>query len=425
VDEQLPMILSQYSENIGEALEKLLALEKKTRQSEDAISTGRILVAIIDLLYEKKEFKELMNYILILTKRRGQLKEAVKKMVKKSMTFLDSLDKENKVELIKTLITVTEGKIYVEKQRARLTLKLAHIYESEDNFNGAAKTIQEVHVETFGAMKKKEKTEFILEQMRLCLKKKDFIRTQIISRKINTKIFSETELEELKIKYYTLLIEFYFNTNEFLDIAKSYQQIYNTPLISVDPIQWNKYLKLMVLFISLSPYDNEQSDLMNRFSIDLNLEKLPSFKELIDAFLRQEVISWSQLKEQYHGEFSQLEDFQHEERGKLLWEELRTRVVEHNIRIVAKYYKSITLERFSKLLALDVPDTEKQLCKLVTQKVIYAKINRPQGIVSFRKTKTPEQKLNDWSGDIKSLLNVVEKATHYIQRENMIHHLEV
>jgi len=42
-------------------------------------------------------------------------------------------------------------------------------------------------------MEKKEKVEFILEQMRLCLAKKDFVRTQIISKKINTKYFEEVD----------------------------------------------------------------------------------------------------------------------------------------------------------------------------------------------------------------------------------------
>ena len=47
-------------------------------------------------------------------------------------------------------------------------------------------------METFGSMEKKEKVEFILEQMRLCIAKKDYIRTQIISKKINTKFFDDT-----------------------------------------------------------------------------------------------------------------------------------------------------------------------------------------------------------------------------------------
>jgi 26S proteasome regulatory subunit N5 len=44
--------------------------------------------------------------------------------------------------------------------------------------------------------------ELILEQMRLCLAKKDYIRTQIISKKINTKFFDDDNTQDLKLKYY-------------------------------------------------------------------------------------------------------------------------------------------------------------------------------------------------------------------------------
>lgn len=52
-----------------------------------------------------------------------------------------------------------------------------------------------LQVETYGSMEKKEKVEFILEQMRLCIAVKDYIRTQIISKKINTKFFQEEGTE--------------------------------------------------------------------------------------------------------------------------------------------------------------------------------------------------------------------------------------
>ena len=42
-------------------------------------------------------------------------------------------------------------------------------------------------------MEKKEKVEFILQQMRLCLAKKDYIRTSIISKKINTRFFTTSD----------------------------------------------------------------------------------------------------------------------------------------------------------------------------------------------------------------------------------------
>lgn len=50
-----------------------------------------------------------------------------------------------------------------------------------------------VQVETFGSMDKREKVELILEQMRLCLAKKDYVRTQIISKKIAPKFFDDPE----------------------------------------------------------------------------------------------------------------------------------------------------------------------------------------------------------------------------------------
>ena len=48
-------------------------------------------------------------------------------------------------------------------------------------------------VETYGSMEKKEKVEFILEQMRLCLAKRDYIRTQIISKKVSLKFFDDKD----------------------------------------------------------------------------------------------------------------------------------------------------------------------------------------------------------------------------------------
>lgn len=56
-------------------------------------------------------------------------------------------------------------------------------------------------------MEKKEKVEFILEQMRLCIAVKDYIRTQIISKKINTKFFQEEGTEVTTKRKTTCCIE--------------------------------------------------------------------------------------------------------------------------------------------------------------------------------------------------------------------------
>lgn len=87
----------------------------------------------------------------------------------------------SKLKLIDTLRTVTEGKIYVEVERARLTKILANIREADGDIVGAANVMEELLVETYGTMAKREKVELILEQMRLCLAKEDLVRAQIIA----------------------------------------------------------------------------------------------------------------------------------------------------------------------------------------------------------------------------------------------------
>jgi 26S proteasome regulatory subunit N5 len=79
-------------------------------------------------------------------------------------------------ELMKTLLAVTEGRIYVEIDRARLTRRLAAAKEAAGDADTAGELLQEVAVETFGAMAKSEKIDFILEQVRLCLDRGDFVR---------------------------------------------------------------------------------------------------------------------------------------------------------------------------------------------------------------------------------------------------------
>lgn len=53
--------------------------------------------------------------------------------------------------------TITAGKIYVEVERARLTHKLSLMKEKEGDISEAATILQELQVETFGSMDRKEK----------------------------------------------------------------------------------------------------------------------------------------------------------------------------------------------------------------------------------------------------------------------------
>jgi len=418
--------LSQ-SGKLTEAIENLLAVEKQTRQAEDHLSTSKLAVAIVRLCREAKDWAALNNYLQVLTKRRGQLRTVVQDFVKEAMTYLEdvSVPMDKRMELLDTLRNITEGKMYVEIERARLTKILAGVKEKEGKISEAAEILQEIQVETFGQMDKKEKTEFILEQMRLCIDKKDFIKAGILSKKISNKTLNDVELEDVKIRFYALMIRVHAHESKYLDICKAYHAIYNTPKVQADESQWSKYLQLMVIYINLASHDNEQSDLANRIAEDKNLEKIPVYKKLLILFLTKELMRWPNFETIFAPELNKHSIFTERVEGKpTLWEDLKKRVVEHNIRVIEAYYRRIRMSRLSQLLDLSEEASEKFISDLVVSKSIFAKIDRPTGIVSFRKRKDANEFLNEWSVNVNDLLDLLEKTCHLVHRENMVHKIE-
>ncbi|XP_026286346.1 26S proteasome non-ATPase regulatory subunit 12 [Frankliniella occidentalis] len=430
-DEKIPQCKKMATEGkMHDALDALLVLEKQTRTAADMASTGRILVAIVQICKDAANWAALNEHIQILAKRRSQLKQAVVKMVQECCSYVDTMPtKELKVQLIDTLRTVTEGKIYVEVERARLTHILAKMKEEEGNVTEAANIIQELQVETYGSMEKREKVELILEQMRLCLAKKDYIRTQIISKKINVKFFEAEDTHDLKLKYYRLMIELDQHEGSFLATCKHYRAVLDTPSVRDDAAQRTMILQNVVLYLVLAPYDNEQADLTHRVLQDKLMEEVAPYRDLLRLFINPELIKWSALAEIYEKElkfgsakFPATDVFNPKtEEGQKRWKDLRNRVVEHNIRVMAKYYTRITLKRMSELLDLPIEETEDFLSNMVVSKTIEAKTDRPAGVVSFTRSQDPNDVLNAWATHLSSLMQLVNKTTHLINKEEMVH----
>merc|ERR1711874_258400 len=235
---------------------------------------------------------QLNEKIQELVKKRSQLKQAVAKMIAECCTFIDKIsDKATMLKLIDTLRTVTAGKIYVENERARLTHRLSLIHETDDNIAEAAKIMQELQVETYGSMERKEKVEMILEQMRLCLAVQDFIRAQIISKKISTRFFEDAKYAELKLKFYGYMIELGQHEGDYLDICKNFRQVLDTTIIQEDVTKRIQTMKNVVLYVVLAKYDNEQSDLIHRIESEKLLEEIPKYKAVVEKFTTNEIIS--------------------------------------------------------------------------------------------------------------------------------------
>jgi 26S proteasome regulatory subunit N5 len=78
----------------------------------------------------------------------------------------------------------------LEIERSRLTKELAEIYEKQGDLQKSSETLQLVQIETVSTMDVAEKISFILEQLRLCLETKDFVKAMIMSKKITEKSLS-------------------------------------------------------------------------------------------------------------------------------------------------------------------------------------------------------------------------------------------
>ncbi|VDP04035.1 unnamed protein product [Soboliphyme baturini] len=422
------------SGKLTEALAELFALEKLTRQSADMRSNCRIQVCIVQLCFQAQNWEALKENIIGLTKKRSLIKQAVTNMIQECCTYVDQMPNETlKIDLINTLRTVTAGKIYVEVERARLTNKLAKTLEAEGKIEEACNLLLELQIESYGSMDKQEKVEFLLEQMRLSLLRSDFVRAQLIAKKISKKFFTDesVEIQKLKLKYYHQMIQIDQHEGNNLAICHHYMAVCNTELVKSDSSKLEETLKNIVLYIILSPHGNEQWDLLNRIVQDKQLELIPNYKLLLKYFVRQELISWrhdiiinfeSLLRQGTHtspptGVFDPETEF-----GKKQWEEFQTRVCEHNIRMISKYYKRITLKRLSELLDRAPERSEEFLCNLIVNgTIVNAKIDRPAGIVNFKPHQSPADVLQEWSSDMSSLMDKLNKACHLIRKEEMVH----
>ncbi|KAE9610255.1 putative proteasome component (PCI) domain, 26S Proteasome non-ATPase regulatory subunit 12 [Lupinus albus] len=430
--------------NLDAAIEQLLNVEKQMRLAGEVAGTRKAATDILKLCFEARAWKTLNDQIILLSKRRGQLKQAVTAMVQQAMQYIDETpDVETRIELIKTLNNVSAGKIYVEIERARLVKKLAKIKEEQGLIAEAADLMQEVAVETFGAMAKTEKIAFILEQVRLCLDRQDYVRAQILSRKISPRVFDANAskekkkakegdniveepaadiptLLELKRIYYELMIRYYSHNNDYLEICRCYKSIYDIPSVKENSAEWIPILRKICWYLVLAPHDPMQSSLLNSTLEDKNLSEIPNFKLLLKQIVTMEVIQWTTLWDAYKTEFEN-ENISGKSLGKEAAEDLRQRIIEHNILVVSKYYARITLKRLADLLCLSVQEAEKHLSEMVVSKALVAKIDRPMGIVSFQTVKDSNDILNSWAANLEKLLDLVEKSCHQIHKETMVH----
>lgn len=307
-------------------------------------------------------------------------------------------------------------------------------------------------------MTRREKTEFILEQVELCIQNGDWTQASILSRKISTRYFArkpkktseqlekerkareekekqrsadepppekEDDVTDLKLRFYEQQITLAKHEDKYLEVCKHYRQVLDTESVENNPEQLRAVLQRVIYFILLAPYDNEQHDLLHRIALDSRNAEVPKDAALLKQFTIAELMRWPMIEQQYGDHLCSTDIFSKtpdasDPKAHTRYQSLRHRVIEHNVRVIAKYYTRITFPRLTELLDLSEEETEKYISDLVTKKTVYARIDRPARLVSFEVKRGPDEVLDEWGNSVRGLLGLLERVGHLMQREEMM-----
>lgn len=139
----------------------------------------------------------------------------------------------------------------------------------------------------------------------------------------------------------------------------------------------------------------------------------------MNRFLGAELIPLDEQKVQ--SDFGSYDAFSTYENASLHLRDLVRQVIQHNIRILERYYSKIELSRLSNLVGVSQDRAEVEVGDMVVNGRIHAKINRMSGLVVFQKRQFTNDSLNAWNVDIGSLLDKIETTCHLINREKVVH----
>ena len=429
-------------------LKKLIDEEKATRLENEYERNRKITKQIIETLYNRKDFVNFLKLFEYLTQRRNQSRESIISMVKYCINDVlpDLKDQNDSTNLLNTIIKVTEGKIFVEYEYSQAIRKMTEIYLMNNNVEEAAKLIQDVQIEAFGSLESDYKIEYILFQMQVLIEKGDYIRTLIVSNKIKRNHLDEEGVELLKVRFFRLMILYYIHEKKYLDTSKCYKILYdfvksiNDKLIEIEkehkeikPKIIDNYIKVKndndiiklfenyVLYLSICPPELETKNMLNELLIkykkELDINK--NILYIVEKRLSDDII----LIDNHL--FNRYRDFEIFKNNPDLTKLFRKYWIQHNLSIFEKFFAKIHIERISQMTSVPNDEIEAELADMVVNNYIFAKINRIEKIVNFRKKTDHHDVLDNFNYDMDNMLKKIEETCHLINKEYLKHGIKV
>ena len=421
-------------------LKKLIDEEKVTRLENEYEKNRTICKTILETIYGRNDFQNFLKLFEYLTQRRNQSRESIISMVKHCINeILPNLkNQKDSSDLLNTIIKVTEGKIFVEYEYSQAIRKMTEIHLMNNQIEEAAKLIQDVQIEAFGSLENDYKIDYILFQMQVLIEKGDFIRTLIVSNKIKRNHLDDEGIELLKIRFYELMILFYIHEKNYLEVSKCYKILYdfvksiNDKLVDLEkksldikPKIIDNYIQIKkendlqklfenyVLFLSICPPELETKNMMNELMIKYKkeLDKNKNILYVVEKRLSDEIILIN------NNLFNRFKDFDIFRKNPELIKLFRKYWIQLDLSLFEKFFAKIHIKRISEMTLIPVDEIETEIADMVVNNYIYARINRIEQIVNFRKKTDHHDVLDNFNYDMDNMLKKIEETCHIINKE--------
>ena len=416
-------------------IKKLLDEEKTARLESEFAKSTAVCPKIRKTLFDRGDFNNFLALLDFLTGKRNQSREATIAMIKYCQNdVLPLVSESQQIELLDHLIKSTDGKIFVEREFALAVRKKTEIHFKKGELEEAAKLIQDIQIETFGSLERSFKVDYILFQMRILLAKKDYVRMLLVSNKIHKNHLDDDGFEKLKVDFYSLMIEYYVHDENFIEVSKCYKILYDfvlklktkvdkkeeikTELIAnySDVISSSNLVTLFenyVLYLSVCPPELETKNMMVELSLKYKkeLDQNESLLFIVTKRLSDDLIV---MNSELFAKFEQFKVFFSAEKMPKLF---RKYWIQHDLLIFEKFFAKMNMGKIATMIAVTIDEVESEISDMVINGYIYAKINRIERTVNFRKKTDHHDILNELSYDMGKMLKGIENTCHLINKE--------
>ena len=115
--------------------------------------------------------------------------------------------------------------------------------------------------------------------------------------------------------------------------------------------------------------------------------------------------------------FNRFKDFDIFRKNPELIKLFRKYWIQHDLSLFEKFFAKIHIKRISEMTLIPVDEIETEIADMVVNNYIYARINRIEQIVNFRKKTDHHDVLDNFNYDMDNMLKKIEETCHIINKE--------